>query len=150
MSQKDYIIAMEKGQSKDPLKDELTAEAGNDYVPARAVDVVNSRDGSKRHFNMALTDEEAETLRSDPRVNSVHTPIEWDDNFLDFEYNHRNNWERSSSNTNQNNWGLLRHIEATNGWGSNVSAQRETLKYTGHLDGDGVDVVVHELSLIHI
>ena len=42
MSQKDYIIAMEKGQSKDPLKDELTAEAGNDYVPARAVDVAVS------------------------------------------------------------------------------------------------------------
>ena len=91
MSEKDYIIAMEKGQSKDLLKDELTAEAGNDYVPARSVDVVYSRDGSKRHFNMALTDEEAETLRSDPRVNSVHTPIEWSDDFLDFEYNHRNN-----------------------------------------------------------
>ncbi len=144
MSEKDYIIAMEKGQSKDLLKDELTAEAGNDYVPARSVDVVYSRDGSKRHFNMALTDEEAETLRSDPRVNSVHTPIEWSDDFLDFEYNHRNNWERQSANTNQNNWGLLRHIEATNGWGSSVTSQRETLKYTGHLDGEGVDLVVHE------
>ena len=39
MSEKNYIIAMEKGQSKDLLKDELTAETGNDYVPARSVDI---------------------------------------------------------------------------------------------------------------
>ena len=102
MSQKDYIIAMEKGQSKDLLKDELTAETGNDYVPARSVDIVDARAGSKRHFNMVLTDEEAETLRSDPRVNSVHTPITWDDDFLDFEYNHRNNWARYNTGTSQN------------------------------------------------
>ena len=56
MSEKEYIIAMEKGQSKDLLKDELTAEAGNDYVPARSVDLTNSRNSSTRHFVMALTD----------------------------------------------------------------------------------------------
>ena len=145
MSEKEYIIAMEKGQSKDPLKDELTAESGNDYVPARSVDVTNPRNGSKRHFVMALTDEEAATLRTDPRVNSVHTPIEWDNDMLDFEVNHRTNWTRQSSSTsNRNNWGFLRHTEATNGWGSNVTGTRSSEKYTGHLDGTGVDVVVHE------
>ena len=77
MSEKTYIIAMEKGQAKDQLKDELTAESGNDYVPDRTVDVVEPRNGSTRHFAMALTDEEATTLRDDPRVNSVHEPIEW-------------------------------------------------------------------------
>ena len=146
MSEKNYIIAMEKGQSKDLLKDELTAETGNDYVPARSVDIVDARSGSKRHFNMALTDEEAETLKSDPRVNSVHTPIEWNDDMLDFEYNKRYNWARYSSSTSQNNWGLLRHIEETNGWGSGTTGQRADKKYTGHLDGTGVDVVVHEGS----
>ena len=145
MSEKEYIIAMEKGQSKDPLKDELTAESGNDYVPARSVDVTNPRNGSKRHFVMALTDDEAATLRTDPRVNSVHTPIEWDDDMLDFEVNHRTNWTRQSSSTsNRNNWGFLRHTEATNGWGSNVTGTRSSEYYTGHLDGTGVDVVVHE------
>ena len=144
MSEKDYIIAMEKGQDKDLLKDELTAETGNDYVPARSVDIVDARAGSKRHFNMALTDEEAETLRSDPRINSVHTPITWDDDFLDFEYNQRNNWARYNSGTSQNNWGLLRHIEESNGWGSATTDQRSTKNYTGHLDGSGVDIVVHE------
>jgi len=144
MSEKTYIIAMEKGQPKDQLKDELTAESGNDYVPARTVDVVEPRNGSARHFAMALADDEAEALRDDPRVNSVHEPIEWDDDMLDFEHNHRNVWTRQTTSTSHNNWGMLRHIEATNGWGSSVSSTRSTEYYTGHLDGTGVDLVVHE------
>ena len=146
MSEKEYIIAMEKGQSKDLLKDELTADAGNDYVPARSVDLTNSRNSSTRHFVMALTDEEAITLRGDPRVNSVYEPIVWEDDMLDFEVKHRTNWPRYSFSSNQNNWGLLRHIEATNGWGSNVTDQRSEKKYTGHLAGAGVDIVVQEGS----
>jgi len=146
MSEKEYIIAMEKGQPKDQLKDELTAESGNDYVPARSVDVTNPRNGSKRHFVMALTDEEATTLRTDPRVNSVHTPIEWDDDMLDFEVNHRSNWKRNDTGTSRNNWGLLRHIEQTNEWGT-ANGQRSNTYYTGHLDGTGVDIVVHEGSV---
>jgi len=144
MSEKTYIIAMEKGQPKDQLKDELTAESGNDYVPDRTVDVVEPRNGSTRHFAMALTDEEATTLRDDPRVNSVHEPIEWDDDMLDFEVNHRSTWPRFSNNSTQNNWGLLRHIESTNVWGSSTTDTRTSEYYTGHLDGTGVDVVVHE------
>jgi len=145
MSEKTYIIAMEKGQPKDQLKDELTAESGNDYVPARTVDVVEPRNGSTRHFAMALTDEEAVTLRDDPRVNSVHEPIEWDDDMLDFEVNHRTSWIRKDPNTTQNNWGLLRHIETTNQWPTNGAADtRSSEYYTGHLDGTGVDIVVHE------
>lgn len=146
MSQKEYIIAVEKGQSKDLLKDELTADAGNDYVPARSVDLTNPRNSSTRHFVMALTDEEAITLREDPRVNSVYEPITWDDDMLDFEVNNRSNWPRYNVSTSQNNWGLLRHIEATNGWGSSVTDQRSEKKYTGHLDGTGVDVVAQEGS----
>lgn len=151
MSEKTYIIAMEKGQSKDQLKDELTSETGNDYVPARTVDVIEPRNGSKRHFVMALTDSEALTLRKDPRVNSVHEPIEWNDDMLDFEVNHRTNWTRDSSDTaNRNNWGMLRHIEATNGWGSGAqTGTRSNEYYTGHLDGTGVDVVVHEGLVRH-
>ena len=142
---------MEKGQSKDLLKDELTAESGNDYVPARTVDVVEPRNGSKRHFAMALTDDEAITLRDDPRVNSVHEPIEWDDDMLDFEVNHRTSWARKDPGTVQNNWGLLRHIEATNGWPTTGAADtRSSEYYTGHLDGTGVDLVVHEGSAARI
>lgn len=143
MSEKTYIIAMEKGQPKDQLKDELTAESGNDYVPARTVDIVEPRNSSTRHFAMALTDEEATTLRTDPRVNSVHEPIEWDDDMLDYERNYRTSWTRNSTSTSRNNWGLLRHIEATNEWAM-VNGPRSSEYYTGHLDGTGVDVVVHE------
>jgi len=146
MSEKTYIIAMEKGEPKDQLKDELTAETGNDYVPERTVDVVEPRNGSTRHFAMALTDEEATTLRDDPRVNSVHEPIEWNDDMLDFEVNHRGSWTRFSNASTQNNWGLLRHIEPTNEWGVTTTSTRSSEYYTGHLDGTGVDVVVHEGS----
>lgn len=157
MSEKSHIIAMKKGQSKDQLYDELTRDTSSDssvnsdVVPDRIVDTVLPRPGSKRHFEMALTDEEASKLRDDPRVNSVATPIEWDDEMLDFEKNPRTSWARDSTSiSGRNNWGLLRHIEETNGWGNTGAGQsnsRSSEYYTGHLDGTGVDVVVHEGGL---
>ena len=144
MAEQTYIVALEKGESKDQILTELTSESGNDYVPDRTVDIVLPRAGSKRHFEIALSEDEAVTLRTDPRVKNVQQPVNWHDDFLDFEKNPRTNWKREHSDTTGNNWGLLRHIETTNNWSNVQSDFRSSANYTGHLDGTGVDIVVHE------
>ena len=35
MAEQTYIVALEKGESKDQILTELTSESGNDYVPDR-------------------------------------------------------------------------------------------------------------------
>ena len=144
MSEKPYIIALNKGESKERILSELTEASGTDTVPSRSVEINIERTGSKRHMEVLLTDEEANALRSDSRITSIGEPVEWSDDFLDFERSAGNFIRDNTGTSNRNNWGLLRHIEATNGWGSAVSSDRSGALYTGHLDGTGVDIVVHE------
>ena len=82
MAEQTYIVALEKGESKDQILTELTSESGNDYVPDRTVDIVLPRAGSKRHFEIALSEDEAATLRTDPRIKNVQQPVDWHDDFF--------------------------------------------------------------------
>lgn len=157
MSEKHYVIALEKGVDKDQIMDELKRDTSADAsvssstIPDRQVQQVNNRPSSKRIFEMALTDEEATALMNDSRVGGVNEPIEWSDEFLDAEQGVRNalyGWQRSGTSTSRENWGLLRHIEATNVWGSNVTSQRANDVYPYHLDGTGVDYINQEGGLV--
>ena len=82
MSEKHYVIALEKGVDKDQIMDELKRDTSADAsvssstIPDRQVQQVNSRPSSKRIFEMALTDEEATALMNDSRVGGVNEPIE--------------------------------------------------------------------------
>ena len=138
---------------RDRLKRDTSADASvsSSTIPDRQVQQVNNRPSSKRIFEMALTDEEANALLNDPRVGGVNEPIEWSDEFLDAEQGVRNSlygWQRDGTSTSRENWGLLRHIEATNAWGSNVTSQRANDVYGYHLDGTGVDFVNQEGGLV--
>ena len=65
MSEQHYIITLKKGANKDEIFDEMSRDTSADssvdsnVVPDRKVDTVHSRPSSKRVFEMALTDEEA-------------------------------------------------------------------------------------------
>ena len=78
MSEKHYVIALEKGVDKDQIMDELTRDTTSDSsvsssIPDRQVQQVNARPSSKRLFEMELTDEEAVNLLNDSRVGGVNT-----------------------------------------------------------------------------
>jgi hypothetical protein len=157
MSEKHYVIALEKGVDKEQIMDELQRDTTADVsvssstIPDRQVQQVNNRSSSKRLFEMALTDEEATALLNDPRVGGVNEPIEWSDEFLDVEQGVSNalyGWQRNASSTLRDNWGLLRHIEQTNVWGSNTSSGRTSDVYPYHLDGTGVDYINQEGGLV--
>ena len=85
-------------------------------VPERRVDIVNNRDGSLRSCHYALTDEEANALRNDPRIYSVEIPPEQrDDIRIGLRGVQRGNFNKTSSSAgNGVNWGLKRINVATN------------------------------------
>lgn len=161
MSEKHYVIAIKKGIDKDQIIDELKRDTSADSsvdsstIPDRQVQQVNNRPSNKRLFEMALTDEEATALMNDSRVGGVNEPIEWSDEFLDTEQSVLNTnygWQRdptgSGTGRDRDNWGLLRHIEATNVWGSNVTDKRVNDVYPYHLDGTGVDFINQEGGMV--
>ena len=150
MSEAHYKIALKKDVDKEKIVDELTRVTTSDsavnsnVIPDRKVEFVNSRNSSKRIFEMALTPEEVVKLKADDRIGDIEFPFEWSDEFLDYERNARSSWSRTVSSQGKNNWGLLRHIEKTNGWGSQTDNERSSENFTGHLDGTGVDYIHQE------
>ena len=115
MSEKHYVIALEKGTDKNQIKDELKRDTTSDdsvssAIPDRQVQEVNNRPSSKRLFEMALTDEEAINLLNDSRVCGVNEPIVWNDDWLDAQQGVLNasyGWQRNATSTLRDNWGLL-------------------------------------------
>jgi len=150
MSEAHYKIALKKGVDKAQIVDELTRDTTSDasvdsnVIPDRQVQFVDERKSSKRIVEMALTPAEVVKLRADNRIGDIEFPLTWSDDWLDYEVNPRTSWARNSTSITRNNWGLLRHIEETNGWGTNHTDTRSSTNFTGHLDGTGVDYVHQE------
>ena len=121
---------------------ELTAdEALSEKVPPRPVEVANARRGNPRNTEYWLTDEEAEELRQDSRVQAVEQ--------VDIIPMSRNAFQSgtfskapvAANDQDQLNWGLIRHVQATNTFSTGVEPSG-TPTYDYVLDGTGVDVVV--------
>ena len=113
MSEKHYVVSLHKGFNKEEVIDDLNrdttldSKVDSNIIPDRQVQNVNTRPSSKRIFEIALTDEEAEKLKNDPRVGDVNIPIVGSDDWLDYEQSA--DWTRESNDTTRGNWGLLRH-----------------------------------------
>ena len=149
MSEKHYVVSLHKGFNKEEVINDLnrdtTADAKIDsnIIPDRQVQNVNTRPSSKRIFEVALTDQEAEQLKNDPRVGDVNTPLVFDEEWLDYEQTA--DWTRNASSTTRGNWGLLRHGNTANAWGLNVTQDLTAgTTYDYHLDGTGVDYIHQE------
>ena len=75
METKEYIVSLKKGVNYDEFWNQIENLSDSDgFVPERRVDIVDNRDISIRQCHYALTDEEANILRNDPRVFSVDLP----------------------------------------------------------------------------
>ena len=121
---------------------ELTAdEALSERVPARPVEVANARKNNPRNTEYWLTDEEAEELRQDPRIQAVEQvdiiPM-WRNAFQSGTFSKA---QVTANDQDQLNWGLIRHIQTTNTFGTGAEPSG-TPTYDYVLDGTGVDVVV--------
>lgn len=143
METKEYIVSLKRDVDYDQFWNEIENESPDDgFVPTRRVDIVNNRDVSLRQCHYALTDQEAEKLRNDPRVYSVEEPTK----FKPFAYAKQNsNFSKVSTDFGSYvNWGLKRCINETNIYGIGNTTDSE---YTYCLDGTGVDVVIQDSGL---
>jgi subtilisin family serine protease len=148
--EREYIVTLNSGVDYDEFWNEIeNVCTKNNCVPERRVDIVNERPGSLRNCHYALTDEEAEKLRQDPRVRAVEIPPDQRDDIQITPFATQSGiFHRASSSLSSHvNWGLLAHIFRDSPYSGTSSTPSTVIPYTYMLDGTGVDVVIHDSGL---
>lgn len=150
---KEYIVILEDGIDYNDVWNDienLTCELP--HIPDRAVTIVNNRDVQPRMCHYALTDEEAEKLKQDPRVLTVQQPPEQRGLFL----GPPTTFGPSTANVsftippydnaagNNVNWSLIRNSYSNNQYGNTTTTSSN---YNYVLDGTGVDVVIIDTGI---
>jgi len=145
--EREYIVIVNKGIDLAAFDADLAASTGSGAIPNRSVDIANARLGSKRMTHWMLTDEEANTLRSDPRVLEVEIPVEQQENLeIGLRAFQSADFQRGSiDNDSAVNWGLLRTIKEVNPYTSVTETPDERFEYA--LDGTGVDIVIQDTGI---
>lgn len=143
METKEYIVSLKRGIDYDAFWNEVESESSTDsFVPSRRVEIINNRDASLRQCHYALTDEEAQRLKDDPRVYDVEQLTKFEP-MVSASYT--GNFAKTTSSAGAYiNWGLRRCIAPTNIYGTNTAVSGD---YTYTLDGTGVDVVIQDSGL---
>jgi subtilisin family serine protease len=136
---KEYTVTAPSMEVTDSIWDDLVTDGPTpETIPDRAVEVANERPTNPRNTTYLLTDEEAEKLRQDPRVEDVqdlslfkiHSKASFGATF-----------DKTSTQTGaKGNWGLLRHTSRINTYGTSLLDPGGTYDYV--LDGTNVDIVV--------
>jgi subtilisin family serine protease len=140
--EREYNVILNKGVDYHAFWHEMeTAGQYSTTVPERAVTIVNDRSVMQRQCHYALTDEEAEALKLDPRVLAVEIPPEQQPDLIAVPCAvQRGNWSYSASSSVARNWGMFRCVTSDN---SNYS-QATDGEFPYMLDGTGVDVVIQD------
>lgn len=144
---KEFIVSLNRGVDYDSFWDQIENESADDgFVPSRRVDIINNRDASLRICHYALTEEEANKLRNDPRVYDVEIPPEHrNDIVLKRRATQNSDFTKTTSNSGSFvNWGLRRMISESNPYGSETTAEGD---FTYTLDGSGVDIVIQDSGI---
>lgn len=136
---KEYIVTTANPTQTEELYNELiSASEILPTIPEREVKVANSRLINKLNTSYFLTEAEAENLSKDTRVLDIEDSshiIVAKRAFQDGNFN-----KQTVETGEKQNWGLLRHINTTNVFGTLTTDPGGTYDYV--LDGTGVDVVV--------
>ena len=145
MSEKEYIVSLNKGVDYEAFNAEMIASTGAGAIPSRSASVANARPASQRNTHYMLTDEEANTLRNDSRVYGVTLRPDLDPSL---EIGMRVVQESDFTKTTLDrgdfvNWGLRRCNEASNPYNGLIVAGG----YNYTLDGTGVDVVIQDSGI---
>ena len=145
MSEKEYIVSLNKGVDYAAFNQEMIANTGAGDIPNRGVEVANARPGSQRNTHYMLTDEEATSIANDARVYAVELRP---DLRSDIKIGIRAVQTGDFTKTIEDrglflNWGMRRINEATNPYVED--AVNGGYNYT--LDGTGVDIVIQDTGI---
>lgn len=142
---REYVVTVHDPNVWDTsLWNELTVKGlGDNFVPTRAVTVVDERPFNEYSAHFMLSDAEAELLKSDSRIADVEIPAEQNPRLVKGFglqrpprlYNKDNNLTTND----MKNWALPRCTSPTNEFAYTNSVLEP---YSYNLDGTGVDIVV--------
>jgi subtilisin family serine protease len=136
---KEYIVTTSSLEDTDSVWDDLVSDnTSSNTVPNRSVEVSDERAINQLNTNYLLTEEEAEALKNDPRVVDVFDPSSVP--VTKFAFQDSNFSKTTGAELGKGNWGLLRHTNTTNVFGTSTADPGGTYDYV--LDGTGVDVVI--------
>jgi len=139
----EYIVTVEDPKVWDTLWDELTQNGlGDNYIPDRAVPVINERPFNDFSAHFDLTEEEAAELRKDSRILAVELQADQQPGVEKRFYGQRfGNYDRNpySTTADMKNWGLKRCTSAQDPFGTATSLPSN---YDFNLDGTGVDIIM--------
>jgi subtilisin family serine protease len=154
MEIKEYVVILKKGIDYNQVWADIeNPTTGLPHIPDRPVNITNSLNAFERLCIYALTDDEAEKLRQDPRVQEVEIPIEQMPGVEIGPFATQNpttltppgNFNKPTLNNEPNiNWGLIRHSNNSNVYGA---GKNTSLNYNYVLDGSGVDVVISDSGI---
>ena len=139
----EWIVTLHNREDLEGFYNDMETPGGDLFIPDRAVEVANKRPIS-RNTHYMLTLEEVEAIKADPRVWDVDLKELIDITtkpmykITDAEFDKSN-----GADSDDINWGLLRHSEATNraNWGvGGTTLQISDLTVTS--SGKNVDVVI--------
>lgn len=140
---KKYTVTAKSPElSIDILHDLVIDGVRSETVPDRGVEVSDLRYINAYNTEYLLSDEEAEALRQDNRVESVEAIEEVPIAINAFQ---SGNFTKSPGSGEVFNWGLIRHTNSTNVYESGSSSDGMTYDYV--LDGTGVDVVIIDTGI---
>lgn len=147
--EREYVVISKRGIDVETIDDDLGIETSIPSVPDKVVKKANPRIGSKRMTHWMLSDEEAELLRSDPRIESVeihpeHNPMIKIGTFANQSGSFYRYKESDSLTNTTVNWGLRRTNEETNTFLGDTTISGD---YLYALDGTGVDVVIQDSGI---
>jgi subtilisin family serine protease len=136
---KPYTVTSSDLENTNAVWDDLTTLGSpSETIPEREVEVANERPENANNTVYYLTDEEAQALKEDPRVEDVFNLDILKPSKFAFQ---DGNFNKTTTETGSvDNWGLLRHINLTNVFGTSTSDPGGTYDYV--LDGTGVDIVI--------
>lgn len=146
MSEKEYIVTLNKGVDYDQFNQDMIASTGSGAIPNRSVNVADARPGSLRNTHYSLTEAEVTALKNDSRVLDVDIPPEQNSDIeIGIQARESVTFYKGTSDSGQYyDWGKHRHniTEETSAWYPSLSGSYDYI-----LDGTGVDVVIQDSGL---
>jgi subtilisin family serine protease len=143
---KEYVVCLHDNVDYNLFWNEMETISSIPFIPDRAVEIANEKNGMDRSCHYYLTDEEATILAQESRVYCVEIPVHLrDDVQIGRLLVQTGNFSKTNSSTgNYVNWGLVRVNSPTNLYGTSNTT---TINYGYNLDGTGVDVVIQDSGI---
>ena len=145
MSLKEYIVTLKNKQDLEEFYQDMETPGGNLYIPDREVQIKKRRPIS-RNTHYLLSDQEAETLRADPRVLAVSPTLQDLGGVVVPFWSQVGTFFKGSTGqtSNDDNWALLRCTTGSqvSGWGTFGTSIRQSATVNTNFSGKNVDIVI--------